>query len=367
MFLLHLCVCPAPAASRIADDLDRQSLSQALLRSLSYLNALPPDTRFRFARTEVPVTRLIDTARHLRDLVLSSLDDPAFQRQVARDFIQLPCLSSPGSPLLITGYYQPVFQGSLHREPPFLHPLYSPPGDLVVRRRAGRKPVIGRLAGGRLQPYWTRREIEQGRILQGGELVWLRDPFDAFTLHVQGSGIIRLADGSLRGVHYARSNGRTYTSIGTFLVKTGRMRLADVTMDSIRTYLERHPHEVELILHQNDAFIFFEWSSPGPALGSLNQPLTPGRSVAADQRIYPPGSVLLVKSRRPVMDRGQVAGWKPMQRLLTVQDTGSAINGPERLDIFWGTGERAGLEAGQMKETGDVVLLLVKEPALAAP
>ena len=138
------------------------------------------------------------------------------------------------------------------------------------------------------------------------------------------------------------------------------MPLAQVTMDSIRVYLSQHPEEVELILHQNDSFIFFEWCPPGPAVGSLNLPLTPGRAVAADQRVYPPGSVLWLRSRRPVMDKGQVSDWRPMQRLLTVQDTGSAIKGAGRLDIFWGTGEQAGLEAGQMKEAGDVRLLLLK-------
>ncbi|MGD9946975.1 MAG: murein transglycosylase A [Desulfobulbus sp.] len=349
------------AAPQPVDDLDRQSLAQALSCSLHYLESRPASTRFPFARTEIPVARLVDTARHLRKLAASRLDETAFRQRLSQDFDLLTCLPASGKRLLVTGYYQPVFQGSMRRKPPFLHPLYRIPNDLLIKKQEGKQSIIGRLQGGWMHPYWTRREIEQKKLLQGQELVWLRDPFDAFALHVQGSGILRMTDGSLRGVHYGQSNGQPYTSIGKFLVRTGRMQLAEVTMESIRAYLEQHPQELELVLHQNESFIFFEWSTPGPAVGSLNQPLTPGRSVAADQSIYPPGAILSLNSRRPVMAKGEVIGWQSMQRLLTVQDTGSAIKGPGRLDIFWGTGEQAGLEAGQMKESGEAALLLLKE------
>jgi membrane-bound lytic murein transglycosylase A len=137
--------------------------------------------------------------------------------------------------------------------------------------------------------------------------------------------------------------------------------LADVTMDSIRHYIDQHPAERDLILHHNDSFIFFNWSQPGPAIGSLAQELTPGRSIAADQRWYPPGSLVFLDSRRPIMVEGQVAEWQRMRRFVTVQDTGSALIGPGRIDVFWGTGEQAGQAAGQMKEDGMAYLLLLKE------
>ena len=353
----------AHAAPQPIDELDRHSLVHALSRSLVYLQSRPKETRFPFAHTTIPVTRLIDTARHLRHLAASELDTASFQRHLVDDFDFLSSFSSSEKRLLVTGYYQPVFLGSLQRKPPFVHPLYRIPDDLVVRKEA-ETATVGRLQGGRLHPYWTRGEIEQGKLLQGQELVWLRDPFDVFTLHVQGSGILRLPDGSLRGVHYGQGNGHPYTSIGRFLVQTGRMQLSDVTMESLRVYLQDHPEELELILHQNDSYIFFAWCPPGPAVGSLNQPLTPGRSAAADQRSYPPGSVLWVKSRRPVVTGGADIQWRSMRRLLTVQDTGSAIKGPGRLDVFWGTGEQAGLEAGQMKESGEVALLLLKDAVI---
>nr|WP_321465293.1 MltA domain-containing protein [uncultured Desulfobulbus sp.] len=345
----------------IIDDLDRRSLVRALSHSLAYLETRPAQTRVNCGPNVIPVTRLIATARHLRSLAASNLDKTAFQHRLSRDFLLYSPFAEATGRLLLTGYYQPVFHGRLRRSPPYVYPLYRVPADLVVQKSGGQKPRIGRIEGDRLQPYWTRQEIERNNPLEGGELVWLRDPFDAFSLHVQGSGILEFPDGSRRGVHYAQSNGQPYTSVGRYLVQTGRMQLADVTMTSIRAYLEAHPEEVELILHQNDAFIFFDWSPPGPAVGNLNQPLTAGRSVAADQSVYPPGAVVWVQSRRPVMDSGALDRWTPLQRLLTVQDTGSAIRGVGRLDIFWGTGDQAGLEAGEMKEGGEVAILLLKE------
>ena len=262
--------------------------------------------------------------------------------------------------MLVTGYYQPHFAGSLTRTPPFLYPVYARPDSLVVRDSGGRK-TIGRLVDGVLRPFWTRREIERGNLLAGSEMVWLADPFDVCVLHVQGSAILHLTDGSRRGIHYAESNGRTYRSIGAYLVETGRMVLAEVTMDSIRDYLARHPEERDLILHQNDSFIFFHWTEAGPAVGSLGRPLTPGRSIAVDQHWYPPGALAYLESLQPVFADGMMTGWQRLQRFVSVQDTGSALIGPGRVDLFWGSGEHAGRAAGRMKEDGELYLLLPRE------
>lgn len=353
----------------LIDDLDRASLITALERSRGYLRALPPSTRYRFANQAVPVQRLLASVDHLNHLLHSLADDATLQQRIAEDFLLLnaqPTTASP-RPALITGYYQPIFAGSLQRQPPYLHPLYALPTDLVIQRQDGKPTRIGRWVNDVLIPYWTRREIETGHLLRGSELVWLRDPFDAFTLHVQGSGIIRLPDGRLRGVRFAQKNGHAYTSIGTVLVQSGRMQLAEVTMDSIRAYLTAHPEERQSILWQNDSYIFFDWSPPGPAIGNLGLELTPGRSAAADQSIYPPGAILGVQSRRPVMGKGEVVEWREMARLVTVQDTGSALKGPGRIDLFWGSGEEVGQEAGQMKEAGSVQLLLLRPNRSPAP
>lgn len=192
-------------------------------------------------------------------------------------------------------------------------------------------------------------------------MVWLVDPFDVFVLHVQGSAILQLSDDSRRGIHYAQSNGRTYQSIGAYLVKTGRMYRADVTMDSIRDYIRRHAQERDLILHQNNSFIFFHWSEAGPTVDNLGQPLTAGRSIAVDHRCYPPGGLADLDSRQPVFVDGVMIGWKRLQRFVSVQDTGSALVGSGRVDVFWGSDEQAGRAAERMKEDGSLFLLIPNE------
>jgi membrane-bound lytic murein transglycosylase A len=345
------------------DDLDQVSLLKVLEQSISYLQTRPVETSYRFGELQIPASRLLATARHLQDVAQRYGNAAAFHQQLHQDFSWISLADSSVKQLLVTGYYQPVFRGSLQSHTPYTHPLYRLPADLIVAHPSPKKKQIGRLVDGRLHPYWTRQEIETGQLLKGQELVWLRDPFDAFTLHVQGSGIVMLEDGRVRGVHYAGRNGHPYTSIGRFLVKSGRMELAQVNMGSIRGYLSRHPRERELILHQNASYIFFDWTEPGPAVGSLNRGLTPGRSVAADQRVYPPGAVLWLQTSRPVVceEQEEQAQWLPLHRIVAVQDSGSAIAGANRLDLFWGTGEQAGLEAGHMRARGQVQLLLLKE------
>ena len=347
------------------DDLPCSGLEEALGHSLSFLSKVSPATVYRAGGRTIPVRRLTASLLHLHRLAATHPSPEVLAREIDRAYERIQVNATPGQRpgrMLITGYYQPVFAGRLDRQPPFIYPLYRVPDDLLIHRSQGKKSIIGRRDNDTIVPYWTRAEIERHGLLLGQELVWLKDPFDAFTLHIQGSGIIRLADGSQRGIHYAAKNGHPYRSIGAFMVSSSRMQSADVTMDSLRRYIEHHPEERELIFHHNPSFIFFKLGEAGPAIGSLGQPLTPGRSVAADHRWYPPGSLVAIDSRRPVMtDDGQVREWQPLQRLATVQDTGSALVGPNRLDIFWGTGDQAGMEAGQMKEGGKVYLLLLKE------
>ena len=363
---LALSFLPLPAATAAStlifeDDLDYQDLDQALAVSLAHLRNRPGTTRYTVAGESITVERLIDTAESFRRLIAQRPSSAELNRLIRQQYTVVRIDSGASRSLLVTGYYHPYFHGSLQRRPPYLYPLYGVPASLVVRPVEGAGMDIGRLEKGRFVPFWTREEIERGNLLRGSELVWLKDRFDAFVLHVQGSGVIVLPDGSLRRVQYARSNGRPYRSIGKYLVDTGRMQLADVTMDSIRHYLDQHPEELDLILHWNQSFIFFHWAEAGPVIGSLGRPLTAGRSIAADHRYYPPGSLIFLASRQPLLTSGQDHGWQPLQRFVTVQDTGSALKGPARVDLFWGAGDQAGRAAGRMKEDGAAYLLLRKK------
>ena len=268
--------------------------------------------------------------------------------------------------MLITGYFQPVFEGSTSRQDPFLYPLYTIPSDLIRAKNNNKTgQTYRRLKQDKKLPYWTRREIETENKAAGHELVWLKDPFDAFVLHVQGSGLIRLQDGTVRGVHYAAKNGHTYRSIGKYMVKTGRISLKEASLETIRHYIATHPEERDEILYHNPSFIFFDWTKTHGAIGNLGKELTAGRSIAVDQGCFPAGGLAFLLSRKPTKTDDQQITWKPMRRFVLVQDTGSAIRGAGRVDLFWGTGIKAGFEAGQMKEKGTLYFLIIKDTLLA--
>ncbi len=344
-----------------SDDFDRESLLQATERSLDYLHARPAHSTF--TSTGVSVRRLSESLSFFHNLLTSNLTDQEFLEKVRDNFVFFPAAGTGGKKpksVLVTGYYQPVVEGSLQRKPPFVYPVYSIPEDLVIRR-SSKGAEVGRFVGGRFLPYWSREEIDVQDRAAGNELVWLKDPLDAFFLHIEGSGLVRLRNGTLRGIHYAIKNGRPYRSIGKYMVDTGRMTLKEASMQFMRSYINSHPQEKDEILFFNSSYIFFHWTDTLGAIGNLGQEVTSGRSVAVDQSFFPPASLCLLKARQPVVQSGKIVGWKPLQRFVLAQDTGSAIQGPGRVDLFMGTGDLAGLVAGRMKERGSLYYLLLRE------
>lgn len=273
--------------------------------------------------------------------------------------------------MLVTGYYEPIFAGSLTKIPPFIYPLYRVPPDLIIPNEKRKRNEGGRMQDGFIVPYWTREEIEKRDLLQGREIVYLADPVDAFILHVQGSGRIRLPDGSQCRVHFAASNGREYRSIGRLLAERGIIPLEEVTLPKIVSYLHDHPAELPKILYYNDRYIFFSISYPdvnvdtdnenGPA-GSIGQPLTAGRSLALDNTCFPAPMVGYLETELPVFDEnGAHTGWKSLRRFVVNQDAGAAIKGPGRVDFFLGGDDYAARAAGVMKQQGFLYFLLLKK------
>lgn len=343
-------------------------LDRAMEQSLIYLRKRPPSTSFTIGNHNYSINHLIRSIEFFRILIEKHPSPTLLNRQISTYFDIFQASGTEGynpkHKMLVTGYYQPLFEGSPVRKVPFLHPLYGIPSDLVLRRnsKSGAKQ-IGRLEGSHFLQYWTRKEIETHQSASSNELVYLRDPIDAFLLHVQGSGLIRMTDGTIRGIHYAMKNGRPYKSIGKFMVETGRINLEEASIATIRKYLVAHPEEIKEILHHNESFIFFEWTATHGAIGNLGRELTAGRSIAVDQHCFPAGSLAFLRSRKPVQN-GAIINWVPLERFVLVQDTGSAIRGPGRIDLFWGSGQKAGLAAGRMKEDGTLYFLLLKKQFL---
>jgi membrane-bound lytic murein transglycosylase A len=262
---------------------------------------------------------------------------------------------------LFTGYYEPELAGSRRRSPGAV-PLHARPADLVQVELGefaddlrGRR-TAGRVEQGRLVPYASRAQIDRGA-LDGRrlELLWIDDPVDAFFLHIQGSGRVRLAEGGIARVGFAAQNGHPYVPIGRVLVDRGVMTQEQVSMQSLRAWLAANPAEARGVMDQNPSYIFFREiqglrPDEGPP-GAFGAPLTPERSIAVDRAHIPLGIPVFIDVQHPLTNA-------PYRRVLMAQDIGGAIRGPVRGDVFWGSGDAAGDPAGRMRSRGAWWLLL---------
>jgi len=355
--------CAAVDADQIPvvrDDLAYAGLAEAIGASLSYLKRQPPSKLYRFCDRSYSPGEVAAGLVDFITLVERKLAPEEFGKQFGEKFELCAAAADEGvGGVLVTGYFEPLLEGSLQKEPPFIYPLYKRPDDLL--QKDGR---IGRLQEGGFVLYWTRGEIENGGVLAGNELVYVKDPVEAFILHVQGSGRIRLRDGQVRRIQFAAKNGRPYRSIGKLLVDQGKMELAEVSLPTIADYLEAHPRERREILQSNQSFIFFRWGESGDSgpLGRLGEPLTAGRSVALDHECFPPGALAFLETRKPIFNgENEIIGWAPLRRFVVNQDSGSAIKGGRRVDLFLGAGERARAMAGVMKHPGKLYFPVAKK------
>jgi membrane-bound lytic murein transglycosylase A len=293
-------------------------------------------------------------------------DALAWQRFFEDNFTPYRLANPDGSTSgLVTGYYEPLLLGSRKRTARFRFPLYAPPPDLVaidivelnpeLKDRRVRGRVLPTPQGAKVVPYYDRAAIGAGQApVKGLEIAWVEDPVELFFLQVQGSGRIRLADGSLMRVGYADHNGHPYRSIGRWLIDAGELPPDQASMQGIKAWVKRNPERVNELLNQNPAFVFFREmpagaSDDGP-VGSLNVPLTAGRSIAVDPRAIPLGAPVFLATTWPLSPRS-------LSRLMFAQDTGSAIRGVVRADLFWGFGAEAAERAGRMNRREDVAVV----------
>ncbi|MFO1067677.1 MAG: MltA domain-containing protein [Geminicoccaceae bacterium] len=271
---------------------------------------------------------------------------------------------------LFTGYYEPLLHGAAAPSRTYAVPLHGRPADLVAVDLAAFDPslegkrIAGRVEGGRLVPYPTRADIDAGALKgEDLELVWVDDPVAKFFLQIQGSGLVELSDGRTLRVGYADQNGRPYRAIGRDLVEMGALRKDEVSLQTIRAWLKAHPGQAQAVMEKNPSYVFFRVlgdaaTTPGP-IGAQGVALTPGRSIAVDRAFVPLGVPLWLDATAPYPD-----GERPLRRLVVAQDTGGAIKGVVRGDVFWGAGEQAEFIAGHMKSPGRWYALL---PRTLAP
>lgn len=289
-------------------------------------------------------------------------------RDAARRFFEthyVPYRVEEARPGLVTGYYEPELNGSRERGDRFQVPVYGRPDDLVqvkpdlLRAFYNGSHSVLRRNGEQLVPYYTRAEIEAGA-LEGRELelLYLDDPVELFFMQIQGSGRVRLTDGSWVRLGYAAKNGHSYVSIGKLLAERGD-RPKDLTMDGLKNWLRADPARGRALMHENKSYVFFRElpkteAGEGP-VGAQGVALTPGRSLAVDASYHALGTPIFVAAPELRTPDGA-----PFRRLMIAQDVGSAIRGPERGDIFFGTGEVAGAIAGTTKHKAQFFVLLLK-------
>jgi membrane-bound lytic murein transglycosylase A len=285
-----------------------------------------------------------------------------------RDFAPFAATDNDQAEGLFTGYYEPELRGARTAGGRYTVPLYGRPADLVTvdlglfRTEWKGQRITGQLASGALRPYPTRAEIEAGAMKAAPEIVWVDDPVDAFFLQVQGSGRVLFDDGAMMRVGYAAQNGHPYVAIGRELIARGALTRETVSMQSIRAWLMANPGEAATVMNLNPSYVFFRTLDGEGPLGSEGVPLTPGRSLAVDRAFLAMGLPVWLDAEDPLDPSVRV------RRLMVAQDTGGAIKGPVRGDVFWGHGADAAERAGRMRSRGRYWVLLPRgvEPRLAA-
>ena len=321
----------------------------------------------------------IAAAHPLRRACDAALAVPASDENAARRFVEATFTAWAVVPAggavegTITGYYEPILQGSRTRSDRHRYPVYGVPENLVAVELESVNPELkglrlrGRLEGNRLIPYWTRAELEDSSQFRAPVLAWVEDPVELFFLQIQGSGWIELASGGRLHLGYADQNGHPYRSIGRFLVERREMTLDQASMQGIKAWAAINPRKLREALEVNPSYVFFRelpvaetaGVAEGP-IGALGAPLTAGYSLAVDPRSMPLGAPVFLATTMPLSSQ-------PLQRLMAAQDTGGAIRGAGRADFYWGTGNEAGVLAGRMRQPGRMWILWPRDLAQPRP
>jgi membrane-bound lytic murein transglycosylase A len=348
------------------DDLEFRNIDRAVAQSIRYYEKLSPDKSFQYGELNYSSTEMIASLL-LFMKVLENSDSKDRLNQLKEKFLFFESKNSDGE-AFFTGYYVPLLEGSLVPSEEFTEPLYETPDDLIevdlgdFSEQWEHEKIVGRLEDHKLVPYYSRDDIVHRKSLVGraGPIAYVKE-IELFFLQIQGSGLIRLQDGSTIRVNYAQKNGHPYRAIGRIL--SDKIPVEKMSLQAIKDYLYSHPEEVKDILNYNQSYVFFRKVEEGP-LGNIEVPLTPLRSIAMDKRGIPKGGLAFIQTELPELEGEGITGWKPVRRFSLVQDTGGAIREHGRADIYLGHGEEAALIAGHLKQRGRIFLLVAKKEFL---
>lgn len=363
----------------LLDDGDVASLRQALAESREYYAHQPPPKTFVFGPRTVTTMDMRAAIDRATQMLVDNPPPAVLSSRMAAAFDLMESTGGDDGGVLFTGYYEPLIAAAKRKGRGYTTPIYGAPNDTIAIKlgdfdeKLEGERLIGRLEGRRLVPYWKRADIDAGRLGRHAKpIAWAKDPVDLFFVQVQGSASLQFPDGSEKRIGYDGSNGYTYKSIGRMLIDEGKIPRELISMQSIRAYLDAHPEEVARLLEHDESYVFFRWLKTAP-VGVLGRPVTPGRSIATDTKLFPQGAIAFVDTTQPVPPAAAVVtsagGYSvaPLRRFVLNQDTGGAIKGAGRVDFFWGKGERAAFAAGLMKQPGRLVFLVPKASPTPTP
>jgi membrane-bound lytic murein transglycosylase A len=349
-----------PDIPKFTDDMDAASLQAAALQSLAYFKTLPAGELFVIGKDTCTATDLAESMAAMAGLLENpSRDWPA---RLGRSFVVYQSVGiDPERTVVFSSYYEPTISARLTKDSTYRYPLYARPPDLIDVDLGLFDPayqgarLAGRREGKNLVPYPTRSDIDSGNELKGQrlELAWAKDPADVLDLQIEGSGWLDFGNGDVRRIRYDGTNGRKYRSVGQYLIASGKIPARTFSRAAFLRYLASHPKERQSFLNVNERYVFFRIDTSmasAYAYGNIEAPLTPGRSIATDPKLFPRGALAWI-------DVGM------MKRFMVNQDEGGAIQGPGRVDIFAGHGTEAARFASHLWDKGSLYFLVLKKPS----
>jgi membrane-bound lytic murein transglycosylase A len=329
---------------------DRQALLNSVDYSLGYLRSSAAATAYQqYPVPSFSLERVRSSLARFRQLVTAARSPEELQASVRQEFDLYQSVGNDGNGTVgFTGYFQPTYAASRVQTAEFRYPLYRMPANLDSLGNPTRLDLEG------------RDGLSGKGLLRGLELVWLRDRLQAYLVQVQGSAQLQMTDGSTLSVGYVGHTDYPYTSMGRELVNAGKFRLEELSLPVLIQYFQQNPADMDVYIPRNNRFVFFDETTGTPATGSLGVPVTAGRSIATDKALMPPGALALIQTLIPERaERGNLVP-QPASRYVLDQDTGGAIRGAGRVDLFMGTGTLAGDRAGLINATGRLYYLLLK-------
>ncbi|MFA6003991.1 MAG: MltA domain-containing protein [Elusimicrobiota bacterium] len=355
----------------------KANLIKAANKTLDYLKKQPASKYIHIADRDYGPAILADSIKELLAVLAETKTGEGLDALIRERFDVFQSIGNDGQgKVIFSSYYQPVLPASLKKTQKYTIPLYRRPSDMVdvdlaaFDKKYNSDSLVGRVTKDkRVVPYFSREEIDIRKAITGKglEVAWLKDKFDTLDIHIQGSGILQLTSGKEVLARYAATNARTYNSVGLTLLKTGAISREEITHDKLRDYFRTHPEAESWLLAQNPRYTFFELTPlppDGEPFGTVQESLSPSRSIAIDPAIIPLGALAYFSTVSPQADKeGRLLGQFPNSRFALCMDTGGAIKGPGRVDIYVGHGKQAATTARNQWNEGKLFILIKKVPA----